>query len=116
MAVVGTGLQRLIEDKSLRDNFKGNIGYLCHSASVTQDLEHGLVALQRVFGKQLTKIFGPQHGFVTDVQDNMVESTHYIHPYFKLPVYSLYSETRIPTDEMLDGLNHSAMIVYIGVF
>ena len=47
-----------------------------------------------------------QHGFVTDVQDNMVETTHYTHPYFKLPVYSLYSETRIPTDEMLQGLDH----------
>ncbi len=106
MAVVSTGLQRLIEEKSLQEKFKGKIGYLCHSASVTKDLEHGLHALQRVFGPRLTKIFGPQHGFVTDVQDNMVETTHYIHPYFKLPVYSLYSETRIPTDEMLEGLDH----------
>lgn len=106
MAAVRTGLERLISDKSLQNKFKGNIGYLCHSASVTSNLEHGLLALQRVFGNRLTKIFGPQHGFVTDVQDNMVESTHYIHPFFKLPVYSLYSETRIPTDEMLEGLDH----------
>lgn len=105
MAVV-TGLQRLLEEKELQQKFKGNIGYLCHSASVTKDLEHGLLPLQRVFGKQLTKVFGPQHGFVTDVQDNMVETNHYVHPYFKLPVYSLYSETRIPTDEMLEGLDH----------
>lgn len=106
MAIVATGLQRLIEDKSLQQKFKGRIGYLCHSASVTHELEHGLVALQRVFGSQLVKIFGPQHGFVTDVQDNMVETDHYTHPYFKLPVYSLYSETRIPTDQMLEGLDH----------
>jgi uncharacterized protein YbbC (DUF1343 family) len=26
--------------------------------------------------------------------------------YFNLPIYSLYSETRIPTDEMLDGIDH----------
>jgi uncharacterized protein YbbC (DUF1343 family) len=89
MAVVRTGLDRLLSDKSLQQKLKGKIAYLCHSASVTQDLEHGLLALQRVFGKQLSKIFGPQHGFVTDVQDNMVESTHYQHPFFKLPVYSL---------------------------
>ncbi len=106
MAVVSTGLERLLSEKDLQAKFKGNIGYLCHSASVTKDLEHGLLALQRVFGSQLKKIFGPQHGFVTDVQDNMVETTHYTHPYFKLPVYSLYSETRIPTDEMLEGLDH----------
>jgi uncharacterized protein YbbC (DUF1343 family) len=104
--MVSTGLDRLLADKSLQDKFKGNIGYLCHSASVTKDLEHGLLALQRVFGNQLKKIFGPQHGFVTDVQDNMVESKHYTHPFFNLPVYSLYSETRIPTDEMLEGLDH----------
>ncbi len=106
MAVVSTGLQRLLEEKSLQDKFKGKIAYLCHSASVTKDLEHGLLALKRVFGDKLVKIFGPQHGFVTDVQDNMVETNHYVHPFFKLPVYSLYSETRIPTDEMLEGLDH----------
>lgn len=106
MSTVLTGLERIITEKDLQAKFKGNIGYLCHSASVTKDLEHGLLALKRVFGNQLTKIFGPQHGFVTDVQDNMVETTHYTHPYFKLPVYSLYSETRIPTDEMLEGLDH----------
>lgn len=106
MSTVQTGLDRLIADKKLQEKFKGNIGYLCHSASITAEFEHGLLALQRVFGSRLTKIFGPQHGFVTDVQDNMVESNHYIHPFFKLPVYSLYSETRIPTDEMLAGLDH----------
>ena len=102
MSTVVSGLDRVLSEKDLQTKFKGNIGYLCHSASVTKDLEHGLIALKRVFGNQLTKIFGPQHGFVTDVQDNMVETTHYTHPYFKLPVYSLYSETRIPTDEMLE--------------
>lgn len=105
MTVV-TGLDRVLSEKDLQNKFKGKIGYLCHSASVTRDLEHGLLGLKRVFGDQLIKIFGPQHGFVTDVQDNMVETTHYTHPYFKLPVYSLYSETRIPTDEMLEGLDH----------
>jgi uncharacterized protein YbbC (DUF1343 family) len=103
---VRTGLQRLLEDKDLQKKFPGKIGYLCHAASITPDIEHGLIALKRVFGDRLTKVFGPQHGFVTDVQDNMVESKHGIHPYFKLQVYSLYSETRIPTPEMLEGLDH----------
>lgn len=106
MSTVLTGLERVISEKDLQSKFKGNIAYLCHSASVTKELEHGLLALKRVFGTQLTKTFGPQHGFVTDVQDNMVETSHYTHPYFKLPVYSLYSETRIPTDEMLEGVDH----------
>jgi uncharacterized protein YbbC (DUF1343 family) len=100
-----TGLERLINDKSLQATIKGNIGYLCHSASIDSQFNTGVVLLQKLFGGRLTKLFGPQHGFVTDVQDNMVETTHYVHPYFKIPVYSLYSETRTPTDEMLQGLD-----------
>ena len=52
------------------------------------------------------KVFSPQHGLAGEMQDNMEESKHFHHPYFNLPVYSLYSETRIPTDEMLAGLDH----------
>ncbi len=105
MSTVITGLERLINDPQLQNKINGNIGYLCHSASVDSNYKHGILSLIEVFGEPLTKIFGPQHGFVTDVQDNMIESDHYTHPYFKRPVYSLYSETRVPTDEMLAGLD-----------
>jgi uncharacterized protein YbbC (DUF1343 family) len=103
---VQTGLDRLLNENNLRDEFKGNIAYLCHSASVNAQLEHGLTSMQKVFGDRLVKVFSPQHGFVSDVQDNMVESDHYIHPHFNLKIYSLYSETRIPSPEMLDGIDH----------
>lgn len=106
MKNVLTGLDVLSNDNSLQKRFPGKVGYLCHSASVNKDLKHGLEVILEVFGKRLIKVFGPQHGFVTDVQDNMVESNHYIHPYFNLPIYSLYSETRIPTDEMLEDIDH----------
>lgn len=105
MTKVITGLERLMTEKPLQDSIKGNIGYLCHSASIDSNFNTGVVLLQKLFGPRLKKLFGPQHGFVTDVQDNMVETTHYTHPYFKIPVYSLYSETRTPTDEMLEGLD-----------
>ena len=100
-----TGLERIIHSNDLQQSIKGNIGYLSHSATVTSDFKNGVVELKKVFGNRLTKLFGPQHGFVTDVQDNMVETKHFVHPYFKIPVYSLYSETRIPTDEMLQDLD-----------
>lgn len=100
-----SGLDRLINEKELQSKIKGNVGYLCHSASVDKDLNHGLIQIKNVFGERLQKVFAPQHGFVSDVQDNMVESDHYVHPYFNLKVYSLYSETRIPTDEMLEDLD-----------
>jgi uncharacterized protein YbbC (DUF1343 family) len=49
----------------------------------------------------LTALFGPQHGFRSDLQENMIESPHARDAKRRLPVYSLYSETREPTREML---------------
>ncbi len=101
-----TGLNKLRQNEALRAKFKGNIGLLCHSASIDIDFKHSLEVFLEVFGDQVKKVYGPQHGFVTDVQDNMIETDHYTHPYFKIPIYSLYSETRIPTDGMLEGIDH----------
>jgi uncharacterized protein YbbC (DUF1343 family) len=50
----------------------------------------------------LTAIFGPQHGFQSDLQDNMIESPHAKDKRRNVPIFSLYSETREPTPEMLD--------------
>jgi uncharacterized protein YbbC (DUF1343 family) len=49
----------------------------------------------------LASIFGPQHGFRSDVQENMIETGHSADDILKVPVYSLYSETREPTGDML---------------
>ena len=101
-----TGLMRLRDEKKLREQFKGNVGLLCHSASIDENYKHSLEIFIDIFGSKMKKVYGPQHGFVTDVQDNMVETRDFTHPYFNLPIYSLYSETRIPTDEMLEGIDH----------
>src|SRR5262245_14228000 len=50
----------------------------------------------------LTAIFGPQHGFRSDLQDNMIETPHAEDKRRKVPIFSLYSETREPTPAMLD--------------
>jgi uncharacterized protein YbbC (DUF1343 family) len=103
---VSTGLDKLLNSKDIQSKYSGNIGLLCHSASVDSNLDHALIKFIEVFGDRVKKVYGPQHGFVTDVQDNMIETDHFVHPHFKLPIYSLYSETRIPTDEMLEGIDH----------
>jgi uncharacterized protein YbbC (DUF1343 family) len=103
--MVLTGLERWWRNANIQASFKGRLGLLCHNASCTSDFLSAPELFQEVYGKKLIRLFGPQHGLITDVQDNMVETEHFIHPYFKLPVFSLYSETRIPSDEMLDGLN-----------
>ncbi len=103
---VYTGLDVLVNDKEVQKEFKGNVALLCHNASIDYTFTHAALRFKELFGSRFVKLFGPQHGFATDVQDNMVETNHITHPYFNIPVYSLYSETRIPTDDMLDGIDH----------
>lgn len=102
--MVTNGIEQLSSETHL-NKLKGNIALLCHSASVDKDFKHSVLILKNLIGKRLIKIFGPQHGFVTDVQDNMIETNDFIHPYFNIPVHSLYGETRIPTDHMLEGVD-----------
>jgi len=103
---VHTGLDVLTRNKHLQNKYKGNVALLCHNASVDYTYRHAALKFKEIFGSRFIKMFGPQHGFSTDAQDNMIETGHYIHPYFNIPIYSLYSETRIPTDEMLDDIDH----------
>jgi hypothetical protein len=83
------------------------LGALLHPASVSADLTHASGILERWSGEffELSAFFGPQHGFLGQTQDNMVEWKSYPHPRLGLPVHSLYGETREPTPEMLAGLD-----------
>ena len=54
---------------------------------------------------QLKAIFGPQHGFRSDLQDNMIETPHARDARRRVPIFSLYSETREPTAEMLADID-----------
>lgn len=90
------------------NKFRGaRIGALIHPASVSSTLEHGSRILERHSGNlfRLSAFFGPQHGFLGQTQDNMVEWKGYEHQRLHIPVYSLYGEHREPTAEMLEGLD-----------
>ncbi len=106
MIRVATGLQVLINDSIVQQKFKGNVALLCNNASIDANYVHAAIKFKELFGPRFIKLFGPQHGFSTDAQDNMIETDHFMHPYFKIPVYSLYSETRVPTNEMLADIDH----------
>jgi uncharacterized protein YbbC (DUF1343 family) len=84
-----------------------HIGALLHPASVTARLEHTSAVLEREDGKlfKLRALFGPQHGYRGETQDNMIEWQSYEHPRFRIPVYSLYGERREPSPEMLRNLD-----------
>jgi uncharacterized protein YbbC (DUF1343 family) len=90
------------------EKFRGvRIGALLHPASVSSKLEHASRILKRYNGDlfRLTAFFGPQHGFLGQTQDNMVEWKSYQDSLLGIPVYSLYGEHREPTAEMLKGLD-----------
>jgi len=101
-ASVRLGTDRLLESTRLRG---ARVGIVCNHASVDRGFAHIVDRLAVDDGVTLGAIFGPQHGFRSDVQDNMIETPHRDDPGRRVPVYSLYSETREPTAEMLRGLD-----------
>lgn len=102
MKRVRTGLERLLEHhlpaKGLR------LGLIANPTSVTADLEHAALALQREKQIRLTALFGPEHGIWADAQD-LIEVDDSKDPKTGLPVYSLYGKTRVPTAAMLDKVD-----------
>jgi uncharacterized protein YbbC (DUF1343 family) len=90
------------------EKFRGaRIGALLHPASVSSSLQHASQILERLNGElfRLGTFFGPQHGFLGQTQDNMVQWKSYKHPRLQIPVYSLYGDHREPNAEMLEGLD-----------
>lgn len=102
---IQTGLEKLLNDPELLANLGNKVAYLGHEASVNANLELGYMAINQLIGKRLDRLFGPQHGFTSSDQDNMIETNHQVHPSLGIPIYSLYSDTRKPSPEMLEGLD-----------
>lgn len=100
--VLQTGIERLASNPELARHWQ-RCGLLCNQASMTADFVPAWQIVQRL--AKLSCLFSPQHGFEATVQDNMIESPHAIHRPTGLPIYSLYSESRQPTAEMLEPLD-----------
>ena len=108
MAHVKTGLENLCTSPPAK--LSGcRLGLLCNSASVDGDLRHCRDLIARRFPGKLAALFSPQHGFFAQKQDNMIESDDTLDPSLNIPVFSLYSSTRRPTEKMFAGID--ALIV-----
>src|SRR6202521_5081766 len=99
---VHLGCERLLASHAID---KQRIGLVCNPASVDAGLRHVADRFAEHPRAPLAALFGPQHGFRSDVQDNMIETRHGRDEIRRVPVYSLYSDTREPTAEMLAGLD-----------
>jgi uncharacterized protein YbbC (DUF1343 family) len=93
------GSERLIASPRLKGL---RVGVLANPASIDRDFRHIVDRLAASSDWKLAAIFGPQHGFRSDLQDNMIETPHAKDKRREVPIFSLYSETREPTAEMLD--------------
>ncbi|MCD9188043.1 MAG: DUF1343 domain-containing protein [Pyrinomonadaceae bacterium] len=84
---------------------KERVGLICNQASVDHNFDHAADLFYKDEQINLTTLFGPQHGIRGDVQDNMIETGHAVDKITGLPIYSLYSETREPSEEMLQNVD-----------
>lgn len=73
------------------------IGLVSHQASPVAGF------LYNTFGSRLACLFAPEHGWfgVLPAGEESASSTH---PFWNIPIHSLYGEARTPTPEMLAGL------------
>ncbi len=108
-AKVSLALNRLVTawPESLRG---AKVGAVLHPASVGENWRHTSDILWDLSQGpspvlRLAALFGPQHGYLGQTQDNMIEWRGFNHPQWGIPVYSLYGEHREPTEEMLHGLD-----------
>lgn len=103
--VVKLGIQRLLEAPQNYISPSERVGLVCNQATVDHTFSHAADLFFEREGINLTTLFGPQHGIRGDVQDNMIETDHSRDRHTGLPVYSLYSETRQPTEGMVEDVD-----------
>ena len=79
------------------------VGLVAHAASVSVS---GIPSPEflRHCGVDVTSLFGPEHGFLSCGSAGE-EMSHGTHRSLKIPVYSLYGETRKPTAKMLKDVD-----------
>jgi len=101
--MVVTGLEKLVGEAF--DRIRGKrVGLIANSTTVDRSLRHAIDLLHEKEGVELAVLFGPEHGLRATAQD-LIEVGDGSDPITGLPVRSLYGSTRVPTEQMLEGLD-----------
>ena len=80
------------------------VGLVTNQSGVNTRGESTIDVLVRDKTVELVALYGPEHGIDGKAKAGAyVES--YVHPNLHIPVYSLYGQTRMPTAEMLRGVD-----------
>ncbi|MBX6422258.1 exo-beta-N-acetylmuramidase NamZ domain-containing protein [Thermosulfurimonas sp. F29] len=101
---VRVGLEVLLSDppRWLRGR---RVGLLSHQAATTADLRPAHLVLREALGKNLVRLFAPQHGFYGTAQANMIPGEDHRDPLTGVPVVSLYGPRLKPSPEHLADLD-----------
>ena len=79
-----------------------HIGLITNHTGLDADGRSNVDLLAKAPGVHLVALFSPEHGLLGRNDDRISSSKD---PATGLPIYSLYGETRRPTDEMLQGID-----------
>lgn len=103
------GIEALEKYISLLNKLEGKrAALLGHPASLNKELTSSVDVLRNIgttYQFRLSALFGPQHGFSGEKQDNMIESDDAKDKKTGVKVFSLYGKTRRLTDEMIDSFD-----------
>ncbi|MBL7177347.1 MAG: DUF1343 domain-containing protein [Desulfobacteraceae bacterium] len=103
MPKVATGLD-IFKDHYWKKLKGCKLGLLSNQASLDSQFQSAKEIIAQLLPGQLKILFGPQHGYSGQDQDNMVETNHSYDRELKIPIFSLYSKHREPLPEMLDPI------------
>jgi uncharacterized protein YbbC (DUF1343 family) len=104
MAAVANGLDQF--EKEQWKKYKGQkLGLLSNQASINHNLTNAKDVISGLLPGHLKVLFGPQHGFRGEDQDNMVETEDYIDPHLHIPVLSLYGNKMDRFTDILDTID-----------
>ena len=84
--------------RHLAEDANGRFGLVSQQVSPTGGILRGR------FGGRLACLFSPEHGWF-GLAAAGEKTGNEVHPFWGIPVYSLYGETRRPTATMLEGLD-----------
>jgi len=104
MATVATGLDQF-EGKYWRRCKGQSLGLLSNQASIDHNLKNAKNVISALLPGHLKVLFGPQHGFRGEDQDNMVETEDYFDPELLIPVFSLYGNKTSRLSKILDNID-----------
>jgi uncharacterized protein YbbC (DUF1343 family) len=104
MSKVATGLD-IFRDHYWKKLKGCKLGLLYNQASLDSRFQSAKEIIAQLLPGQLKILFGPQHGYSGQDQDNMIETNHSYDKELTIPIFSLYSKHREPLQEMLDPID-----------